>query len=169
MLKNASEHKNVSADGTYKIMWQGFPLIVVGAIDRQKHFHVTAIVVTSNERKAEYEFVFRSLKEGVEKQSKCAFTPEALISDYAMAIRSAFFSVFGQTQNIICSVHLFRKLKERGGFLHKENKKALINDICILHSAPDAETFDHSVLLFLEKWENVEQDFCTYFKATWLG
>lgn len=76
------------ADATYKILWQGFPLIVVGFIDREKHFHVIAIVVTSNERTSEYEFVFRYLKKGIEQQSKQPFLPEVLTSDYAKAIRN---------------------------------------------------------------------------------
>lgn len=95
--------------------------------------------------------------------------PEVLISDYATAIRNGFFAVFGTTQNVICSIQLYRKLQERGNFVEKENKKLIQKDVCVLRSTPDAETFDHAVQLFLQKWEDIEEDFCTYFKATWLG
>lgn len=169
LLKNVAGQTNLSADGTYKIMWQGFPLIVVGTVDRAKHFHVTGIVVTSNERESEYEFVFRTIKMGVERESQQVFKPEVILSDHAGAIRNGFFKVFGPSQNVICSVHLYRKLQEKSGFSCKENKKLIKNDIFVLQSAPDAETFDHAVLLFLEKWEDLEEDFCTYFKSTWLG
>lgn len=151
-LKNTSGQSNLSADGTYKITWQGFPLIVVGTIDREKHFHVTAIVVTSNEREREYEFVFRTIKSGIERETKEIFMPRILLSDYAGAIRNGFFAVFGPSQNVICCVHLFRKLRERSGFSNKENKHQIKNDVFVLQSTPDAETFDHAVLLFLEKW-----------------
>lgn len=70
---------------------------------------------------------------------------------------------------MICCVHLFRKLRERTGFSSKENKKEIKNDVFVLQSAPDAETFDHAVLLFLDKWEDKEEPFSTYFKSTWLG
>lgn len=125
LLRNAAEQTNLSADGTYKITWQGFPLIVVGTIDREKHFHVTAIVVTSNERESEYEFVFRTIKMGIERESKHVFQPHIILSDYAGAIRNGFFAVFGPS--------------------------------------------DHAVLLFLDKWQEVEEELCTYFKSTWLG
>lgn len=169
LLVNACGQKNVCADGTYKITWQGFPLIVVGTIDRQNHFHVISIVVTSNERSSEYKFVFESIKRAIEQQSGQPFVPEVLISDYAAAIRNAFFAVFGATKNVICSVHLFRKLRERGGLSNKDNKKLLLNDVTALYSAPDADTFDLGASLFLEKWQEMEEEFCYYFKATWLG
>lgn len=53
LLINVADKTNLSSDGTYKIMWQDFPLIVVGFLDRVKHFHVVAVVVTSNERHIE--------------------------------------------------------------------------------------------------------------------
>lgn len=169
LLKNTAEQKNLSADGTYKITWQGFPLIVVGTLDRAKHFHVSAIVVTSNERESEYKFVFGAIKMGVERESKKVFKPHILLSDHAGAIRNGFFAIFGPSQNVICAIHLFRKLREKSGFSSKENKQQIKNDIFVLHSAPDADTFDHAVLLFLEKWQETEEHFCTYFKSTWLG
>lgn len=169
LLRNAVQHDNLSADGTYKIIWQGFPLIVVGSIDREKHFHVVAIVVTSNERKSEYEFVFRTIKEGVEAETKQAFQPNIIVSDHAAAIRNGFFAVFGPSKNVICCIHLFRKLREKSSFSNAKNKQNIRNDVFVLHSAPDEETFDHAVLLFLEKWQKTDDEFCTYFKSTWLG
>lgn len=123
LLNNTAGQTNLSADGTYKIMWQGFPLIVVGTIDREKHFHVTAIVVTSNERESEYEFVFKTVKMGIENESKQLFQPDIIISDHAFAIQNGFFKVFGPSQNVICSVHLHRKLREKSGiFKHRKQK-----------------------------------------------
>lgn len=67
LLENARNRKNVCADGTYKIVWEEFPLIVVGTIDRLRKFHMIAMCLTSNERESEYTFVFdllaRALKD----------------------------------------------------------------------------------------------------------
>lgn len=169
LLTIANELKNMSSDGTYKIMWQKFPLIAVGMIDRAKKLHVTGIVVTSNERKSEYEFAFKAIRMGVERETKQIFKPDVIVSDHAAAIRNGFFAAFGPAQNVICSVHMFRKLKERSGYSSKENKQKIIDDVYVLHSSPDAESFDHAVLLFLEKWQATDEIFCTYFKSTWLG
>lgn len=168
LLMNAIKQKNMSSDGTYKINWQKFPLIVVGMIDRMKHLHVTGVVVSSNERESEYEFAFRTIRMGVERETNQIFKPDVIVSDHAAAIRNGFFAVFGPSQNVICSVHMFRKLKERSGYSSKINKQRIIDDVYVLHSSPDAESFDHAVLLFLEKWKATDVGFCTYFKSTWL-
>lgn len=168
LLMNAIKQKNMSSDGTYKINWQKFALIVVGMIDRMKHLHVTGVVVSSNERQSEYEFAFKAIRMGVERETNQIFKPDVIVSDHAAAIRNGFFAVFGPSQHVICSVHMFRKLKERSGYSSKINKQRIIDDIYVLHSSPDAESFDHAVLLFLEKWKATDDGFCTYFKSTWL-
>lgn len=106
---------------------------------------------------------------GVERETGQVFDAEIVITDHAAAIRNGFFSVFGPSENVICSVHMFRKLEERSGYSSKENKKQIIDDVHVLHSSPDAESFDRAVLLFLEKWQAIDGEFCNYFKATWLG
>lgn len=169
LLTNAARQPNLSSDGTYKIMWQNFPVVVVGMIDRQKHFHVTGIVITSNERESEYKFAFETIRLGVERETKTTYKPEIVISDHAAAIRNGFFDVFGPSENVICSVHMFRNLKKKSVYSSKENKQKIINDVYVLHSSPDAETFDRAVLLFLDKWQKTDDKFCTYFKSTWLG
>lgn len=169
LLINAVGQPNLSADGTYKVLWQSCPVIVVGIVDRQKHLHVTAIVVTSNERKSEYQFVFETIRMGIERESETMHKPEVIISDHAAAIRNGFFGAFGPSKNVICSVHMFRKLRERSEYSSKENKGKIIEDIRVLHSSPDEKSFDHATLLFLDKWQKSDEDFCNYFKATWLG
>lgn len=62
LLENAAKQNNVCADGTYKIVWEAFPLIIVGFVDRRKHFHVICVCLTSNERTNEYRFVFTTIK-----------------------------------------------------------------------------------------------------------
>lgn len=169
LLMNAIKQKNMSSDGTYKIVWQKCPLITVGMIDRMKHLHVTEIVVTSNERTSEYKFAFEAIRMGVERETNQIFKPDVIVTDHAAAIRNGFFATFGPSDNVICSVHMFRKLRERSGYSSKENKQKIINDVYVLHSSPNSKTFDHAVSLFLDKWEAIDSDFCTYFEATWLG
>lgn len=169
LLMNAVQQKNMSSDGTYKIVWQKFPLIVMGMIDRAKHLHVTGIVVSSNERQSEYEFAFKAIRMGVERETNQTFKPDVIVSDHAAAIRNGFFAAFGPSKNVICSVHMFRKLKERSGYSSKDNKQKIIDDIYALHSSSDADTFDNAVMLFLEKWKTTDDSFCTYFKSTWLS
>ena len=48
----------IHADATYKLIWQGFPVLVIGTSDRDKVFHIIAVAVCSNERTADFEFLF---------------------------------------------------------------------------------------------------------------
>lgn len=51
----------------------------------------------------------------------------------------------------------------------KDNKQKIINDVHVLHASPDAESFDPAILLFLDKWDETDGEFRTYFESTWLG
>lgn len=169
LLRNAAKQDNVCADGTYKIVWQKFPMIIVGFVDRQKHFHVNCMCLTSNERTSEYRFVFITLKNAIEKHTNTIFEPSVLISDAAPAIRNAFYDAYETaTQNVICFIHVLRNLR-KGSFKNKSNKDAIMADIKILHYASSKHEFDHACNLFLNKWtQNDEKGFCDYFQSTWL-
>lgn len=104
----------------------------------------------------------------VERESNLIFKPNIVLTDHAAAIRNGFFDVFGPSKNVICSVHMMRKLRERS-YSTKENKQLILDDVRFLQRSSDANKFDRAVILFLEKWEKTDSEFCTYFKSTWLG
>lgn len=160
MLENAATQQNICADGTYKIMYQGFPLIVAGFVDRYKHFHVIGICATSNERQRDYEFIFEALKKGIYKHTQIAFEPKILMSDAAPAIRNAFYATFESAeQNVICFVHVLRNI-QRAKFKSKVNKESIISEVMILLQCSSMAEFDNACRLFIKKWEQSEPDFC---------
>lgn len=72
----------LAIDATYKLNWHGFPLIVLGTVDRQNRFHPLIYACTTNETCDDYVFVFRSTKDGVTKHFPDAkFAPKILIAD----------------------------------------------------------------------------------------
>lgn len=89
---------------------------------------------------------------------------------YAPAIRNAFYASFDSAiENVICCVHLYRNVRKVDKYKDKKQNKQLIrNDIYVVQSSPNQASFEHAVLLFLDKWEDSEPDFCDYFKRTWL-
>ena len=64
LLRLASNSKHICADGTYKLNWHGFPLIVLGTTDLDRHFHSFGIAVVTNETKHDYKFAFDSINIG---------------------------------------------------------------------------------------------------------
>lgn len=63
------------ADVTYKCVWQGYPILMVGITDRDKHYHHFGIGVCSNETTRDFIFLFEALKHGTNMLSQ-TFQPK---------------------------------------------------------------------------------------------
>jgi hypothetical protein len=107
LLSNAAKSRNICADGTYKLNWNGFPVIVTGSTDHAKAFHPSSIGFASNETCEDYAFFFNSIKNWCEKLS-IPFDPLVLISDASEAITNGFNSVFKKRCNVMCYAHMKR-------------------------------------------------------------
>ncbi|CAF1299183.1 unnamed protein product, partial [Rotaria magnacalcarata] len=88
--------KKIHADATYKLIWQGFPVLIVGTTDLDRHFHLFGMAICSNETTQDFRFIFRALQEGMKKLNLEEIDPDSLIADGADAIRNAFQDVFGE-------------------------------------------------------------------------
>lgn len=75
----------VTTDATYKLVWQGFPCIVVGVVDNNKSFHPVGFSCCDSEDAFDYEFVFNSLK-----KHHTEYNPKILVGDNADAITCGF-------------------------------------------------------------------------------
>ncbi len=64
LLRLAIGSTHICADGTYKLNWHGFPLIVVGTTDLDRHFHSFGVALCTNEKKLDYKFVFDCINIG---------------------------------------------------------------------------------------------------------
>ena len=51
LLQIAPTAKKIHADATYKLVWQGFPVLVIGTSDLDRHFHSFGLAVCSDEKK----------------------------------------------------------------------------------------------------------------------
>lgn len=62
LLKIVSQCETLAIDATYKLNWMGFPLIILGSVDRQKRFHPLMYACATHETTEDYVFVFDSVK-----------------------------------------------------------------------------------------------------------
>lgn len=62
LLQETAKSTVLHADGTYKLIWQGFPVIVVGTTDAERKFILGAIAICPGETSEDYEFVFRAMQ-----------------------------------------------------------------------------------------------------------
>ncbi len=74
------------ADATYKLNWQGFPVLIVGTSDYDRKLHPFGLALCNGEKQQDFEFIFNRICDGVEKFSELKFTPEVLVADGSGAI-----------------------------------------------------------------------------------
>jgi len=67
LLNIVSVATHICADATYKLVWQGFPVSVIGTTDLNKAFHPFVLAVCSNEQTKDFEFIFKAVQIGMEK------------------------------------------------------------------------------------------------------
>ena len=75
----------VTIDTTHKLIWQGYPVLIIGVIDNNKSFHPIGLMVSNNEQNEDFEFVFSSIK-SYEPDFKANF----LVSDCADPVTDGF-------------------------------------------------------------------------------
>ena len=85
--------QHILADATYKLDYEGFPVLTVGTTDRHRSFHPFGLALTTDEQEADFAFMFKAIKDA------CAlmdidYRPTTLIADNAPAISNGFASVF---------------------------------------------------------------------------
>ena len=69
----------IHVDSTYKIVYQGYPLIVIGATDEDRHFHLIGFQLSDSEAQLEFEFLFNSVLKGI-KDLDLKIDIEAVVS-----------------------------------------------------------------------------------------
>ena len=83
----ASNHTVVlQADATYKLIWQGNPVLIIGITDTKNQFHPILIAVCSNETHNDYHFIFSALNKGIQLIGNSIFIINYYISHFCVLI-----------------------------------------------------------------------------------
>lgn len=169
LLDILSHQKTICIDATYKLNWLGYPLMVLGTVDRTKRFHPFVYACCSHERTHDYQFIFDSVKVAIQEHFKRKFEPEKLIADGADQIRNAFYRSYESAElDVMCYAHVIRNCRKRP-FTSKNNKQLMLDDVRQMQLAPNTASFNMMTRLFCEKWQSIEADFVAYFRKEWLG
>ncbi|CAF3862535.1 unnamed protein product [Rotaria sp. Silwood1] len=177
LLNIGSAASHINADATYKLVWQGFPVLIVGTTDLNKTLHPFGLAVCSNEKTKDFEFIFNAVQIGMQKINKDLLKPEALICDAADAIKNGFRRVFGNSYDqIMCWSHMKRNIENRICHINdKDISKEMLEDIEMVQLCNSSTLFKLATTLFMKKWNynNKEKnqsvlDFLQYFDDEWL-
>lgn len=169
LIEISKDARVVHADATYKMIWQGFPVLVCGTTDQNRKFHPLCLTISSNEQKEDFKLMFQGLKDKIQEIFESSWNPKVLVCDAAKSIQNAFLEVFGEHVVVrMCWAHAKRKIQERiARIKNKVLRDDILNDVDALHSITDANIFDAASEAFVQKYED-EIEFVTYFRAQWL-
>lgn len=167
LLGNLEKSLMVQIDATYKLIWQGYPVMVVGTSDKNHVFHPFAIAVCKGESGNDFTFIFDALH-----NFNLAWQPEVLLADASQSITQGFTNVFGVPKiRLMCFFHVLTNVEKYFKRLTKSNPN-LKPDIHALQTCNDETTFLKASELFLKKWEMTDEDgikdFIDYFRSQWL-
>lgn len=170
LISNAAQAVSINADATYKLMWQGFPCLIVGTTDASKKFHIIGVSVCTSETEADFVFLFRAMQQCAADLLNIEISPAVIVCDAAHAISNAFKSVFGETSVVVmCWAHMMRNVKKKLQKLvkSKATQGRIIADIRFLQLIATVQQFETALELFLHTW-STHTDFINYFKAEWV-
>lgn len=127
----------------------------------------------TSETTNDYEFVFRSIKEGVENVTSEVYSPKVIVADAAHAIGKGFQNVFGENTIVkMCWAHVKMAIAKKARSLISEKtvKAEILSDIAELQQCSSSDHFDIAVIaviLFKEKWLS-QPRFLLYFETEWI-
>lgn len=127
LLQNALNAEILQADGTYKLNWQNYPLLVFGTSDKQRKCHIIALAMTSHETADAYQFCFETIKNNTVKFFNQNIPFKCLLSDTDRVIKVAFKIVFPNTIELVCWFHVLKNLEKR--LKTSANKKTILDDL----------------------------------------
>lgn len=106
LLKTILCTELIQTDATYKLIWQGFPVLIVGTTDKNRRFHPICLGVATNERQEDFQTMFQGIKDKVMQLYDYTMKPRVLICDAAQSIKNPFSDVFGEEPTIrMCWAH----------------------------------------------------------------
>lgn len=171
LLQHALQSNVVHIDGTYKIIVQGFPVLVIGVSDYAKVFHLCGLAICSSEGSADFQFVIESLMHGVIQVANKDLKPKAFVGDASQSITKAIADAFDDDQTcpdrVYCFFHVMMNV-DKFKFNNQANKEPVKEDIHILQKSFNEKMFRVGAKLFLTKWAKNEKEFVEHFEKVYL-
>lgn len=143
--------------------------LIVGVTDRDRHFHIVALAVTTNEQTKDFSFLFRAIKTAAQQYNQTPYEPHVLVCDASKAIQNGFTEIFGDEPCIrMCWAHVKTNIhKNSYRCSNKLQIPLIIQDLDTLQLSSSPPIFEEAAESFLAKWAD-QKEFCEYFKKEWL-
>jgi len=168
LLNLTTNHSSIQCDATYKLCWEGFPILITGITDKKNTFHPISISITTGETARDYEFIFNSLKKAIGQSYK----PSLLIADASEAITNGFAESFGTDfKRAYCSFHVLKNVDSKRNLVKNKSKwLELRNGIIEIQLSRSTDHFQAISKLWSKMYmdDPETKDFCNYLKEEYL-
>jgi hypothetical protein len=109
LLENCRKTEHICADATYKLTYEGFPVLLCGTTDKCKKFHPIGAALCSDETTDAFQFIFQATKDMIRHIFHYDYAPRYLVADGADSITNAFTNVYGTNyQRCMCWFHMIK-------------------------------------------------------------
>jgi hypothetical protein len=157
----------ISLDGTYKLLWNGFPFLVLGLYDIVHQFHPVAFLFTSNEDTISYDFLLQTLRNEVYHLFGFSFYCNFSVSDNSDEIFSSVLKHFPECTMVNCYAHMCRNVSKKY-LLNKSRMDEIIKDIKEIQTLLFADEINFAIQLWEKKYSG-ETEFLTQFRESYLN
>ncbi len=148
----------IQTDGTYKLNWQGAPVLIVGTTDRNRSFHPFGIATCSREAHLDYKFLFDCVAKGLTMMDLPGLPKLCLMADAAPSICKGFsMSLLKESllHRLVCWFHVKKALDQRlKNILCLVKRAEIITQIIFMQLSQTPQIFKAASRLFLKQWEN---------------
>eukprot|EP00033_Pygsuia_biforma_P002545 GCRY01002816.1.p1 GENE.GCRY01002816.1~~GCRY01002816.1.p1 ORF type:complete len:651 (-),score=19.77 GCRY01002816.1:224-2116(-) len=161
----------VAIDATYKLVWNGFPFLVLGTHDVKGHFRAIATAISSNEKEESFVAFLNAVKNAIFEFHSFNWEAQVAISDAASSIRNALKRVFSNIRIGMCWFHVCQNVKERLKTLlpDEATRQVVKSNIYLLHCCHTKEEFEQGCRIVLAHWRSQGFfEFANYFERQWV-
>ena len=169
IMKDNSLH----IDATYKLNWQGYPILITAISDADHRTQGVALALLSHKDIGAFEFLLGTFQQAPQRFGGPNYQSNSIMADGAGAISSAVHNIFGNScKRGMCWAHMFQNVDKQLPAVGNDLEQNKIKDaLRVLQLAPTPVEFQHASQLFYE-WlgENpAMHEFRQYFWAQWMG
>ncbi|CAF1025057.1 unnamed protein product [Brachionus calyciflorus] len=154
-------------DATYKLIKNGFPLIVLGRTDSVHDFHPLGFCISSHEQEVDYYDFFQGFKT-LSGMLDIEFDPNYLVQDAWLASYNAVSSHFDNCRVLMCYFHVIFNCRKEYRKLTKVLSVQCKNFLKKMHYSINLKDMEQNFRDFKNFSKDNCQEFYMYVKNQWL-
>ena len=160
----------VDVDQTYSLNEKGYPVTVVGTVNRNHNFKLVAVGVSRYENEVANKLILDTIEGGLKELINFEWSPKVAMSDRAGAISNAFKALFtcATPKLAKCYFHVKKGLKDnKWRFSSEKNYEQFEKDCSALGAFDQEDEFLHGLRLLDKKWRSREKAAMDWFLEEW--